>query len=54
MAALHSTAHAYIDIAPDTNFELWPAFFAWLEVRIIEGSDNQGSDNQGWTVLLWH
>ena len=32
-------------------FVLWLALFAWLKVRIIEGLDNRGSDNQGWTVL---
>ena len=42
----HPTAHVHIDIVPDIC-----TFFAWLEVRIIEDSDNQGSDNQDWTVI---
>ena len=33
-------------------FVLRPALFAWLEVQIIKGSDNRGSDNRGWTVLV--
>ena len=34
MAALHSTAHAYIDIVPDIC--TLTCTFAWLEVRIVE------------------
>ena len=45
MAALHSTAHAHIDIVPDIC-TLTCTFFAWLEVWIIEGSENRG-----WTVV---
>ena len=57
---LHYTLlHMHISIL-SPMFVLWPALFAWLEVGIIEGSDNRGwdnynrgSDNQSWTVLLF-
>ena len=48
MAALHFTAHAHIDIC--TQHLYFDLHVAWLEILIIEGSDNRGSDNLGWTV----
>ena len=45
MAALHSTAHVHIDIVPDICTLTYT--FACLQ-----SSDNQGSDNRDWTVVI--
>ena len=42
MAALHSTAHAHIDSVQISV--LWPALFAWLEVRITAVGGNKSDD----------
>ena len=46
---LHSTAHAHINIVHDIC--TLTCSFAQLEVWIIEGSDNRGSDDRGWTAM---
>ena len=51
MAALHSTVHVHIDIVPDIR--TLTCTFTWREVWIIEGLDNRGSDNRGWTVQIY-
>ena len=35
------------------TFVLGPALLLGSEVRIIEGLDNRGLDNRGWTVILY-
>ena len=44
----HSTAHAHIEQVLHVLY-IDPVFCQAI-VRIIKGTDNRGSDNQGWTI----
>ena len=44
-ACAHQTRASY--------FVLWPCILPGARVQIIEGTDNRGLDNRGWTVLCY-